>query len=472
MRVFSYLQLQLALVLTLSLSIFGTAMAQNIFPDTGRVGIGTHAPVPILHVKSLKELMRLESTNPYNITTLFNDKGQIGYFGVYNEVFDMDFGTSARNTRGSVHLVTGAKPKLSVLPNGNVGTGTTNPARRFHVFDQGGLMRLESSTGDGWLEFFNSSGYQGYIGTYNGDNDIDVGTGAGNAEGKLNLVTNASPKLSVLGNGNVGIGTTDPSRKLHVVSQGGISRFESTTKNGWLEFFNQSGYKGYIGTYNGENDLDVGTGAGNFIGKLHLVTAASPKMTILGNGNVGVGTTNPIADFHVDGDVFVNSSKGGIEYGYPGGDRFRFSTIGGGENLQLRSISDGGANKMVAYFQQNGAVGINTSNIPNAYKLAVDGRIICEELKVQLSSNWPDYVFSSDYQLPSLTEVEASIKENGHLPGIPSAASLEAQGGVEVGEMQRLMMEKIEELTLYVIDLKKENEQLKTQMTALEKAQK
>ncbi len=471
MRTFYVNSIQFVFAFFLSFSLIGSLNAQNVFPDIGNVGIGTKTPVPILHVKSLKELMRLESTNEYNITSIYNAKGQQGYFGTYTNILDMDFGTSARNINGKVHLVTGAKPKLTVVPNGNVGIGTINPARRLHLLGRGGIMRLESNTADGWIEFFNKDGYKGYIGTYNGDNDLDVGTGAGNVEGKLHLVTNASPKVSVLGNGNVGIGTTNPARKLHVLSQNGIMRLQSATKDGWLEFFNDTGYKGYIGTYSGDNDIDVGTGAGNNIGKLHLVTAAKPKMTILANGNVGVGTTNPIADLHVEGDLFVNSSKGGIEYGYPNADRFRFSTIGGGENLQLRSISDGGATKMVAYFQQNGAVGINTNNIPNAYKLAVDGRIICEELKVQLSSNWPDYVFSSEYQLPSLSEVESSIKENGHLPGIPSAATIEAEGGIELGEMQRLMMEKIEELTLYMIDLKKENELLKDKVNKLEAGQ-
>jgi hypothetical protein len=101
-------------------------------------------------------------------------------------------------------------------------------------------------------------------------------------------------------------------------------------------------------------------------------------------------------------------------------------------------------------------------NTATGYKLAVSGKVICEELKVKLSGNWPDYVFDAKYKLPSLSEVEKYIKENKHLPNIPAASEVETNG-MEVGDMQKKMMEKIEELTLYVIELKKELDTLKLQ---------
>jgi len=79
---------------------------------------------------------------------------------------------------------------------------------------------------------------------------------------------------------------------------------------------------------------------------------------------------------------------------------------------------------------------------------------------VRLVPNWPDYVFDNKYKLQSLDEVEKFIQQNNRLPGIPSAITLES-GGLNIGEMQKLQMEKIEELTLYIIGLKKEIEQLK-----------
>ena len=105
--------------------------------------------------------------------------------------------------------------------------------------------------------------------------------------------------------------------------------------------------------------------------------------------------------------------------------------------------------------------------VPEGYSLSVDGKVICEGLRVSSSTNWPDYVFEKDYDLMPLDEVERSIEKNGHLPGIPSAEVVEEEG-IDVGEMQRLMMEKIEELTLYVIDLKKENDELKEEVKKLQ----
>ena len=86
------------------------------------------------------------------------------------------------------------------------------------------------------------------------------------------------------------------------------------------------------------------------------------------------------------------------------------------------------------------------------YKLSIDGKAICEELKVQLKGNWPDYVFKNDYQLRSISELKSFIEKNNHLPGIPAAAEIE-KNGIELGNMQKRMMEKIEELTLYIIQL-------------------
>ncbi len=101
------------------------------------------------------------------------------------------------------------------------------------------------------------------------------------------------------------------------------------------------------------------------------------------------------------------------------------------------------------------------------YVLVVGGKAICEEVKVQVKSMWPDYVFDKSYNLLSLEEVEKYIQQHKHLPGIPSASAIKDQNGIELGNMQSLLMQKVEELTLYLIELKKENELLKKDNTLL-----
>lgn len=96
-----------------------------------------------------------------------------------------------------------------------------------------------------------------------------------------------------------------------------------------------------------------------------------------------------------------------------------------------------------------------------------EGKVVCRELKVE-TATWPDYVFEKDYHLLSLPELENFISENNHLPGIAPASEMQADG-ISVGEMQTKLMEKIEELTLYVIDLQKQNNDLQKQVIELVK---
>jgi hypothetical protein len=108
---------------------------------------------------------------------------------------------------------------------------------------------------------------------------------------------------------------------------------------------------------------------------------------------------------------------------------------------------------------------IGTTTMATDYVLSVGGKAIAEELRVALQSSWPDYVFEEGYELPDLCELESYIQTNKHLPGIPSAADVDAQGGVDVGEMQRSLLEKVEELTLIVIEQQKQIELLQSQIS-------
>ena len=115
----------------------------------------------------------------------------------------------------------------------------------------------------------------------------------------------------------------------------------------------------------------------------------------------------------------------------------------------------------------NGAI-FSTINKPSGYNLIVTGGILTDKVKVAVvnSTAWADYVFNKDYKLLSLPEVEAYIKTNKHLPGVPSADEV-VKEGLDMATMDAKLLEKIEELTLYMIELKKENEQMKKENTVI-----
>lgn len=101
-----------------------------------------------------------------------------------------------------------------------------------------------------------------------------------------------------------------------------------------------------------------------------------------------------------------------------------------------------------------GNVGIGT-DVPKE-KLSVNGKIRAQEVKVE-TANWPDYVFTDEYQLPTLKETAEFIEKNKHLPGVPKAAEVE-ENGLSLGEMNKILMQKVEELTLHLIEKDKKIE--------------
>lgn len=115
----------------------------------------------------------------------------------------------------------------------------------------------------------------------------------------------------------------------------------------------------------------------------------------------------------------------------------------------------------------NGNVGIGTPNPTE--KLAVNGTIRAKEIKVK-ASPWPDYVFNDDHQLMPLDSLASFVKENKHLPNIAPAKSVE-ENGVALGELNRQLLQKIEEMTLYLIDQSREIKSLKNEIQALKTQQ-
>lgn len=117
------------------------------------------------------------------------------------------------------------------------------------------------------------------------------------------------------------------------------------------------------------------------------------------------------------------------------------------------------------------AIGVSSINerLPSDYTLVVGGKILAEEVRIKLMKDWSDYVFNADYTLKPLPEVERFIHTHHHLPAIPSAAEVE-QDGINLGHMQAKLLQKIEELTLYVIEQHKAIETLQRKLADMEHA--
>ncbi len=157
------------------------------------------------------------------------------------------------------------------------------------------------------------------------------------------------------------------------------------------------------------------------------------KVTPTWNVGIGLGTGTPTAKLHVAGKIFANANGEAVKLD-GSTPSIGFYHNGGGTSTSSSFITQ---NATELYIGVNGRLHLDaTTSVAigqvdtdgDNYKLAVNGKVVCEELKVKLSDAWPDYVFSNDYKLLPLTEVKKFIDQNKHLPNIPSAATVKKEG--------------------------------------------
>ena len=198
-------------------------------------------------------------------------------------------------------------------------------------------------------------------------------------------------------------------------------------------------------------------------------------------GNVGIGTSNPGRLFTVDGNVAlfkrsVNTAGFIIQHSGPGGVQTTFGQdVASGEPFFLikrltapvatpfRMSLD--APQFSFDMDSNGRVGFGTQT-QGDFQVSIAGKLRAEELNI--ITGWADYVFHDDYKLMPIKELENYIENNARLPGMPSAEEV-SQNGADIGATTTKLLEKIEELTLYIIEQNKESEALKKQVAELSK---
>ena len=490
--------------------------------ESGNVGIGTTAPISPLHVSGgspmthgWNKTLTLQASYP---TIIFNSNSQkwggIGYD--YSSSMNFWVGGSSDD------LTSTATAAMSIAQNGNVGIGTSTPNARLEIVSPNGTSGLRLSGLTGLITrplSVNASG-DVIVGDAVANPSANAWTVSGNnisnsvLSGNVGIGTNSpSEKLSVSGNsfasgyfisgtganGYYGWGQTVPSNTLNTndpdynrAVQFGIYRINHHTgismsahsAYGGIRFYNQ----GYDATSSNPYTANGNT----------MVMA-------INNNSVGIGTITPTEKLDIIGNAKVSGSvrTANIEVGNPSGDsniqigsgggatgsRWAYLDLVGddkyndyglrlirqnnGENSNSQLIHRGTGDLQIytneaapisfvtgttekMRISANGNIGIGTTDT-KGYKLAVAGEMIAERVVVKLQTAWPDFVFKKSFSLRPLSEVEIFINQNSHLPEVPSAADV-ADKGIDVGAMNAKLLQKVEELTLYLIEMKKENE--------------
>jgi hypothetical protein len=472
----------------------------NALPANGDVGIGTTSPLDKLDVNGI---IRVSGTNrnwrimshTQDGNLYFRDESSGQYMpltlGVNNRV-----GINNTNPQATLDV------HGSTIINSKLSTGLGSlPAYQFETWDSGiasgriaGFYLPNMST-IGEMALLHIGGNRNHYGVEFG---AAVGQSTPNVQNHAFVIrtnpgegTGHIERFRVTASGYVGIGTSNPSAKLHLndgvfrTNYTGTDLFNTSEVNltssssvgmGTMHsvYTNTNATADFMGKHGYKFEGGINTSSKQF--QVYLADNSIPKFVISGNGNVGLGTSTPASKLDVSGSIQISDPIGSVGIKTLSGTSFaRFVNADVANNVNQSGISlngyvntsnnnlmqdnsslptwmaifsaerddfrikraiggSGDASNLTTLFRisNNGNVAIGTSNA-QSYKLAVNGTIHTKEVKVDLDG-WSDFVFDPSYKLRGLKETEQFIKENRHLPGIPSAAEV-ANDGVKLGEM-------------------------------------
>lgn len=352
---------------------------------------------------------------------------------------------------------------------GNVGIGTDTPTAKIHVMGAGKFSHAgtpENSViighdgNDGSIEQIGNGGL--LINKWSLKN-IKLCTGtSGDVEigGSTNLATLR---------GKVGIGTMSPTEKLEIVhssDSGGtgglrLNNFSANNRNSEIKFAQSNSNLWAMGCdlrHNNSQDFFIYDNVTNS-------GFGAARFYINNLGNIGIGNANPTTRLDVSGKGRFDS----LQITSLSGNSGKIMTLDNSGNLQVSplSISSLGQwnNHGSGIFYNSGKVfiGMSSCNQCTDFDLYVEGGIAAREIRVMVS-NFPDFVFDDDYKLMDLKTLEKHIADFKHLPGIPSAQDVSDTNGIDLGAFQLLLLQKIEEQTLYIISLQNQIFELNTKM--------
>lgn len=389
-------------------------------------------------------------------------------------------GTSKMGTTNNIPLkfFTNNTQRMLIEANGNIGIGTTSANTKLFISDQTAVASFTGLNNAGVrIQGFNSPGnfallgFSGFSNSYTG-NLAQIGAKFANSGSSLSFGTSnnyttgiTNTAMTIDYNGNVGIGTTTPTSKLQVEGTLGISGAAPR-----INFAQSGSSSGAI--YSSAKDLNISGATTNEQsttnpGNLILQTGSISSFGNTYAGNVGIGTATPVTKLEVktgNNSWGIIHSNGSVKVGaYVGSSGGWIATQSNSPLYFCTSLLNTNSTAQLTLLT-NGNFGVGTLN--PQYKFSVNGTIQAKEVRVE--TGWADYVFEKDYPLPTLESVAAFVEINKHLPGIASAKDIQ-QNGLAVAAMQTKMMEKIEELTLYLIEQNKQIQQLQNKIEVLEK---